>query len=65
MRNRNRHAPDKMTKAHNFITALSKIDTARLESLDDRMVESIARTHRVPLDKLQARLAQRIAREAS
>lgn len=54
-----------MTKAHNFITALSKIDTARLESLDDRMVESIARTHRVPLDKLQARLAQRIAREAS
>lgn len=54
-----------MTKAYNFIMALSMIDTARLESLDARMVESIARTHRVPLDKLQARLAQRIAREAS
>ena len=64
MRNRNRHAPDKMTRSYNLTMALSKIDIAPIDKLDDRMLASIADTHRVPLAELQQRLELRKAREA-
>lgn len=57
-----RHAPAKMTRAYNVATAYMKIDTAPLDKLDASMIESIARTHRVPVETLAARLAERKAR---
>lgn len=60
-----RHAPAKMTRAYNAKQAVMKITTAPLHTLTDAMVESIARTHRYPLDDLRARLAERREREAS
>lgn len=57
------HAPDKMTRAYNRTMALSKIDSGDLRKLDERLLESIARTHAVPIEDLRARLAERLARE--
>lgn len=58
-----RHAPTAMTRSYNVTQAMMKIATAPLSTLTPAMVESIARTHRVPVDELQQRLAERHARE--
>lgn len=63
MRRRQHHAPDRMTRTHNRVMALSKIDMAPIDKLDERMLVSIANTHKVPLAELQERLDQRKARE--
>lgn len=64
MRRRQHHAPDKMTRSYNLTMALSKIDMAPIDKLNERMLTSIADTHRVPLAELQQRLELRKAREA-
>lgn len=64
-RRQQHHAPDKMTRSYNLTMALSKIDMAPIEKLDDRMLDSIARTHNVPVDRLKLRLAERLARSAA
>lgn len=60
---RQSHAPDRMTVAYNRTTALSKVDMAPIDKLDTAMLESIARTHRVPVAELRQRLEERRVRE--
>ncbi len=60
-----RHAPDKMTGDYNRTVALSKVDMAPLDRLTDTMLDSIARSHKVPVDVLRQRLNERRQREAS
>lgn len=55
----------KASRAYNVTEALAKIDTAPIDKLDERMLDSIARTHRVPVERLKLRLHERIAREAA
>jgi hypothetical protein len=57
-----RHA-DKMTADYNRTQAFMKIATAPLHTLTAAMVESIARTHRIPVAELQERLGERRQRE--
>ena len=57
------HAAQQMTREYNRTQAFAKIAMAPLDKLDDRMLESIARTHKVPVDTLRAQLADRRARE--
>lgn len=59
------HAPERMTRAYNRTIAFSKIDIAPLDKLDARMIESISRSHKVPVEQLQARLEARRQREAA
>lgn len=59
------HAPAAMTRAYNRTMAFAKIDTGVIEKLDDRMIESIARAHKVPVVDLFQRLAARKEREAA
>lgn len=63
MKPRTRHAPDKMSRTYNLTMAYSKVDMAPIDKLDERMLVSIANTHKVPLAELQERLDQRKARE--
>lgn len=60
-----RHAPTKMTRSYNQTIAFSKVATAPLDKLSDAMIESIARTHKVPVAELQQQLAERRVREAA
>lgn len=67
-----RHAPAKMTRAHNRMAAFSKVYTAPLDTLTPMMVESIAGSHErkgTPgyhklLTELTNTLVHRRAREA-
>jgi hypothetical protein len=59
-----RHAPAKMTREHNRVMAFSKVDVCPLDKLTRVLVESIARTHKVPIGELEQRIGARRAREA-
>lgn len=50
--------------AYNRTQAFAKIAIAPLDKLDDRMLDSIARSHKVPVAELQSLLADRKARSA-
>lgn len=65
MRQKPRHAPDKMTVAYNRTQAFMKISIAPLDKLDERMIDSIARTHKVPVEDLKQRLDERRRRECA
>lgn len=64
-----RHAPNRMSRAHNTTAAFMKVTTAPLHALTDAMLTSIANSHAVPRDRpallteLHARLAARKERE--
>lgn len=59
-----RKQSQKMTRGYNLTMALMKVDTAPVDALTDELIASIARTHRVPIGALEARLVVRKAREA-
>lgn len=59
---RQANAPVRMTRAYNEAMALSKVDIAPLDKLTSEMLASIARTHRVNVAVLRARLDERLAR---
>lgn len=64
MKPRRQHsAPAQMTRQYNVTQAFSKIAMAPLHTLTPAMLESISRTHRVPLVDLQRQLAERKQRE--
>ena len=52
-----------MTRGYNLTMALSKIDIADLAKLTPDLLASIARTHKVPIGALEARLYARKVRE--
>lgn len=64
-RRKTQHAPQQMSREYNRTQAFAKIAMAPLDKIDDRMLDSIARTHKVPVETLRAQLAERKAREAA